>query len=310
MNNVADAFPLNAMPEILESRRETIGEMFFEGDKPLLKMWNVTVLGGMRRQVKHSHSRFEINIVRSGSGEYSTATAAYPIRAGDFYIFSSNEQHCITEVSSSELCITVLHFEPRYLIGSLNGHNADLAGFCFSHSHDFSNRIRGEAAPDLRHCFFSVQSELKERKIGCEAAIKAYLELMLTDLLRSFDYITPQSDLSRPSVLSMLKVYNYIDEHLSEHLTLEELSGVAGLSPNYFSHIFKKMNDISLWDYITAKRVEKAIALITSGADEQTMLDTALSCGFNSTVNFNKAFKKHKGITPSGLKKNPGLLLH
>jgi len=38
------------------------------------------------------------------------------------------------------------------------------------------------------------------------------------------------------------------------------------------------------------------------------MLDIALRCGFNNTVNFNKAFKKHKGITPSQLRKDPKLL--
>ena len=40
------------------------------------------------------------------------------------------------------------------------------------------------------------------------------------------------------------------------------------------------------------------------------MAEIATRCGFNNTVNFNKAFRKHKGITPSALRQNPKLLAH
>lgn len=311
MSTSTDISALNENTSLLESRKQTIGEIFLQGGQPLLKMWNVTVLNGMRRQVKHSHSRFEINLVTDGSGEYSTEKRAYPIKAGDLYIFSSNEEHCITKVTSPELSITVLHFEPRYLIdGGPEPANTDFINFCFSHSSSFENRIRGETAAALKQNFKAVMTELTMRENSYNTAIRAYLELMLIDLLRNYNYKAPQSDINRKSVFNMLKVYNYIDEHLSEELTLDTLSRVAGLSPNYFSHSFKQLNDISLWDYITAKRIEKAIRLITSPDTGLTMLEIALRSGFNNTVNFNKAFKRNTGITPSELKKNPKILLH
>ena len=108
----------------------------------------------------------------------------------------------------------------------------------------------------------------------------------------------------------MPAVYQYIDLHLNEDLSLQTLSNTAGLSPNYFSHVFKELHGISLWDYIHAKRIEKATSLIRSTECEMSMLDVALECGFNNTVHFNKVFKKVTGITPRELRKNPYLLTH
>ena len=96
---------------------------------------------------------------------------------------------------------------------------------------------------------------------------------------------------------------------MCEEIKLNDLANIAGLSPNYFSHLFKKNNGISLWDYITAKRIEKAINILRHNR-ELTILEIALECGFNNTTNFNKAFKKQKCLTPSEFRKNPALLYH
>ena len=104
-------------------------------------------------------------------------------------------------------------------------------------------------------------------------------------------------------------VYDYVNQHLCERITLQAVAELVHLSPNYFSHLFKASSGISLWDYITARRVERAVGLICSNST-LTVLQIALDCGFNSTVHFNKAFKKHTGLTPNQLRKNPDLLSH
>lgn len=82
------------------------------------------------------------------------------------------------------------------------------------------------------------------------------------------------------------------------------------LTPNCFSHHFKKINGITVCDYINAKRIEKATKIFTSGSNKLTMLEIAPTCGFNNTVHFNKMFKKYRGFTPSRLKADPKLLCH
>lgn len=292
---------------MITSNTKPINEILYQNDMPLLKMWNVDITEGSRNFLKHSHTRFEITVVNEGSGEYTTENAVYNIKKGDVFVFSSNEVHCITKVAEGGLSITNLHFEPRYLIGD---QNEDYINFCFSHSAEFQNRIPSKNATILRDNLLMIKKELTECKDNYTIAIRAYLDLILVDLLRNHKYNNTSKEINQNNIYNLLAVYKYIDEHLSEDLTLKSLAELAGFSPNYFSHIFKTLNGTSLWDYINAKRIEKAIKLITSEHSNYTMLEIALECGFNNTVNFNKAFKKQKGFTPSALKKNPKILSH
>lgn len=289
----------------------SIGELILQSGKPLLKMWNIEVACGNRPFVKHSHTRFEITVVNSGSGEYTTENAVYPMLPGDVFVFSSNEVHCITSCGSEGLNITNLHFEPRYLSHeNLLEPNNSFMNVCFSHSPEFENRIPAAKSEVIRLNHHMIKEEFMNDDDLCPVSIKSYLNLILIDLLRNQHYRSQSVPDHKNCAFNMLLVYDYIEQHLCEEITLNALANLVHLSPNYFSHLFKQFNSISLWEYITAKRIEKAIRLICSKENNLTVMDIALQCGFNNTVNFNKAFKKHKGITPSELRKNPKLLSH
>lgn len=282
---------------------QVIGELLLENGVPLLKMWSIDVDLKQRPYVKHSHTRFEITVVNGGRGVYTTENAVYPMGKGDVFVFSSNEIHCITE-TDGELSITNLHFEPRYLSDDFSD---SYINFCFYHSPEFSNRIASDYSDKLLVHHQKIKDELLNGEEGYAVAVKAHLDLMLVELLRNHSYLSLDN---KNKSYHILNVCNYIDRHLDDDLTLKGLADTAGLSPNYFSHIFKEMIGISLWDYITVKRIEKAVHLIRNTDKKMTMLDIATKCGFNNTVNFNKAFKKYKGITPGELRRCPDILSH
>lgn len=292
----------------MESITNPIGEILLEDGRSLLKMWQVQIASGERGFVRHSHTRFEVMTVNGGEGEYTTESAVYPVRRGDVFVFSSGEVHCITGAAGEGLSITNLHFEPRYL--AVQQGNNPFIDFCFSHSAAFRNRIPAERAETPRRFFRQMEEELRLGREDFREAVCAHLGLLLIDLLRNHRYREQGGEGEQRAVFAhMLSVFSYIDEHLDEDIRLADLSALAGYSPNYFSHLFRKTNGFSLWDYITARRVDRAVKLLLSGED-QTMAEIATRCGFNSTVNFNKAFRKHKGITPSALRQNPRLLAH
>lgn len=81
---------------------------------------------------------------------------------------------------------------------------------------------------------------------------------------------------------------------------LDELAEIASMSKSYFSTVFKKLNGISPWDYLISKRISFAAELLKN--TDKTILEIALECGFNNTANFNRAFKKITGKTPSEYK--------
>ena len=133
--------------------------------------------------------------------------------------------------------------------------------------------------------------------------LKIYLINILVEIIRSYEGQLSQFELSysSESLKYMETALNYIDEHLESDLTLEMLADVAHMSKTYFCGQFKKLNGISPWEYITIKRIEKAITLIESS--NLSRLEIALKCGYNNTSNFYYAFKRVTGKTPGDYKK-------
>ena len=284
-----------------------IGELTAESGRPLLRMWDVLLQQMHRPLVGHSHARFEIALVVSGSGTYTTESGIYDMLPGDMFVFSSNEVHSITGVGENGMHLTNLQFEPRYLSREFSeSESGRYLDFCFSHSDRFICRICAKQAKTLRDYFLQIRKELECRSDCYPTAARSYLHLLLVELLRNHHYGAEERAEGIP--FDIWAVFDYIEANLGAELTLKKLSAVAGLSPNYFSTQFKRINGISLWDYITAKRIEKAVKRIRHSNGEYTMLEIALQCGFNNTANFNKAFKKHTGITPSQLRKDPDML--
>ena len=93
----------------------------------------------------------------------------------------------------------------------------------------------------------------------------------------------------------MQEVITYINEHLSEELSLELLSGHFYLSKPQLSRRFKQMTGTSIWEYIIIKRLMQARRLIRSG--EQVMI-AAQQCGFRDYSAFYRAYKGRYGRSP------------
>lgn len=276
-----------------------IGSITDKNDNQMVKMWRVDVPSGKRPLQHHSHFNFEIMYVNSGSGIYHTANANYPILPGDMFIFSSNEFHCITDIGNDGLVITNLHFNPQFIWNNTSDSNTHVNfNFCFSHHPDFSNRIISADTSDLSPFFLQIQQELFHKPVEHYLSAKSLLSLLLISLVRNHNYLESQIGMNGEQLHSIQHVLCYIEEHFSEKITLQELSSLAGLTPTYFSTLFKQVVGISLWNYISSKRIDKAIRLITSKESKETMIDIAIECGFNNTANFNKTFKKFTGITP------------
>lgn len=89
----------------------------------------------------------------------------------------------------------------------------------------------------------------------------------------------------------------YIDDHISEELSVSSIAMSLYVTPNYFSRLFKRITKEGCNEYIVRKRIEKAKSLL-----ETTSLKTgkiALMVGYRDTNYFSLAFKKHTGKSPT-----------
>ncbi len=106
-----------------------------------------------------------------------------------------------------------------------------------------------------------------------------------------------ENETSRP----VRKAKQYIQSRYSEQITLEEVSDAVGLSPAYFSSLFKKTQGEGFARYLIGVRMEQAKILL-----RETNLPTAEICrkvGYNDLKHFTHTFEKTAGVKPSMYRK-------
>lgn len=91
-------------------------------------------------------------------------------------------------------------------------------------------------------------------------------------------------------------VQKYIQNHIEERLSLNEVAAVFGLSPNYLSSLFKKTCTIGFSEYITQKKIARAKSLLLD--QNVKIYEVADRLGFESAFYFSKVFKKVEGVSP------------
>lgn len=93
----------------------------------------------------------------------------------------------------------------------------------------------------------------------------------------------------------------YIDEHFREDISLPQLAGLAGIHANYLCTLFKAETDMTIVEYTTFVRMERAKELLrASGAK---LSEIAGSIGYKDEKYFIRIFKKTIGVTPNDFRK-------
>ena len=87
----------------------------------------------------------------------------------------------------------------------------------------------------------------------------------------------------------------YVEKHLGEDFSLDDVAGYLYLSKSHFSREFKRLTGVSFMSYVIQRRMEKAIELINSGMDSPGKIAKAV--GYIDIKYFQKCFKKHAGCS-------------
>lgn len=116
---------------------------------------------------------------------------------------------------------------------------------------------------------------------------------------RSFSTSLPQGEGNNDK---LNKITEYIHQHYSDTIRLSEVAEMVHMSEASFCRFIKQHTSKSFIDFLTDIRLGGAArALIDS---TQSIAEIGYSCGFNNLSNFNRIFKKKKGVTPSEFRDN------
>ncbi len=88
----------------------------------------------------------------------------------------------------------------------------------------------------------------------------------------------------------------YINENLSQKISVSSVANHCGISADYLSQIFKKEMDENLSSYILRQKLEKAKILLLKGVNEK---EICFEVGFSSQTYFITVFKRFYKMTPT-----------
>jgi AraC family transcriptional regulator len=97
------------------------------------------------------------------------------------------------------------------------------------------------------------------------------------------------------------RLMDYIEEHLTEEISGDEIAKIVGLSDYHFKRMFSYMAGMSLKEYIRNRRLSVANVELINGAK---VTDIAFKYGFQSIDGFSRAFREWSGFLPSEVAKN------
>lgn len=231
--------------------------------------------------VPHTHPYAELFYVVGGQGHIQVDQELHPITTGQLVILNPNVMHTEVSRNASPLEYVVLGIEGLELV-SREGEDA---------------RFRILDHPDnVTSCLGNILRETREDLPGSDTICQAYMEILVTQLMRSTD--VGLGDAGTPAANSQcVAVRRYIDAHFKESLTLDDLAAIAHINKYYLAHAFKEEYGISPIRYQLERRIEEGCYLLRQ--TDLSLAQISRILGFSSSSYFSQAFRTGKGLSPS-----------
>ena len=210
------------------------------------------------------------------------------VGAGDVHITPGNRPFYIRW--SDQTAMLVISFKDRLVerVGEHFGKRraADL------------DTIIGVRDMDIEAVSRRLRREMNEGGVSGPMFLESLAVIVLTRLFRAYaSGVQPPEVKGGLGAIRFQRIIDYIDGHLGEPITLEELARVAGLSMHHFSDAFRASAGIAPHRFILERRVERARDLLMRTDAPITAIATML--GFASHGHFSTQFRKITGTTPT-----------
>lgn len=224
----------------------------------------------------HLHDSFELVVVTEGKMNIIVDSIEYCVEAGNAILIFPNQLHELitTEHSSHFLCIfspTLVRAFSKMCLGKVPSQNV------FQPDGFYIRRLM-----DI-NCANEIDT----------IEIKGILYSLCAEFNKSAEY-TDQST-SKDGLLA--KIFKFVEENYRGECTLNALSTSISYNYVYLSRFFKQCTKITFIDYVNRYRIDEACYLLKNS--DNSVLQIAYECGFDSLRSFNRNFKKIMNLTPS-----------
>ena len=254
----------------------------------------------------HSHDFMELVIVISGDGVHYDPQGVLPIERGAVFVIKGDMIHGYKDLHQLRL-INIL-FDINHLAIPL----ADMGrspGYHSIFTVDPTTRFT-----DLKRLIFRLNDIKLEDLLRDVERLDEILErnepgdqfLAISQFMQIIHFVSREFDKqyggNRPALPYRLgQVFSYIETHLTENITIDELKSVAGMSESTLFRSFKKITGLSPLQYHQQLRVDRACWYLRNSPF--SMMEISDLLGYNDSNYFTRQFGKVKGVSPSNYRR-------
>jgi len=246
----------------------------------------------------HYHEFNKVILLLSGKVTYMVEGKSYFLKPWDILLVNHHDIHRPV-IDDSEPYERIVIWVSTDYVNRVSRKGDDLSA-CFSLAGQRRlNLIRLESALQerMRSLMAGLESALGETEYGSQQLAEALFLQLLVYLNRLLlgEPVNPGEDTLKydPRIEMLLK---YINEHLKEELSIDELAAKCYVSRFYLMHRFKEETGYTIYNYIMQKRLLLARELLKEGVGPA---QAAGECGFREYSAFLRAFKKNFKTTPT-----------
>lgn len=254
--------------------------------------------------VLHWHSEIELNYMISGKGEFICGDEHITASEGDMIIILPNMLHSIEAAEKSGCRYDTVVFNASMLgAEDTDRETVELMEPLLKGSFAMSCHITGEQRfyRKFRECAEAIFSCIKKDSAVSDICLKSEL-IKFFWLLFESGKVSAEKNTVQNGMEQFRPAVEYINEHYSEHITIDMLADKVHLSKSYFMASFRKYTGISAMEYVNRVRIRAAERKLWEV--DESVVNIAYECGFRNLSNFNRQFKGKTGITPSAYRKN------
>ncbi|MBQ0038438.1 MAG: AraC family transcriptional regulator [Clostridiales bacterium] len=242
----------------------------------------------------HYHNFHKIILLLAGKASYAIEGERYKLTPGDYVLVSRGSIHRPEVEPGAFYERMILYISPEFL-ARLRTDDCNLER-CFHRAQsDFHYVYHAGADNPIKPLFLQLEQAWNGEEFGAEILRQSLFMHLMVEVNRATEgqrYIRPTAGDSK--IVSLLQ---YLNLHLTEALSIDELSSRFYISKYYMMRRFKEETGYTIHNYITEKRLLLAQQQIQQGA---SLTEACYQSGYQDYSTFSRAYKKRFGHVPSG----------
>lgn len=257
---------------------------------------------GLAITYPHFHKEIEIIHTKKGKVNIGVGESLIELAEGETYFFSSGVPHYFLASPDSERYVF------QFDLMMFDEVNLRQTGECslfdlFEKGEPLSRNWPSAFSKKITRLLLDLYQAVEESQAGDKYRIVALLHLLVADFYRELPKKKQAVTVTQPAAVKFQEtldqlnlVFDLVENHYHESLTLEDAANAVGFSPYYFTRFFKKNTGQTFTQFLTDYRINQAKFILAN--EKIPMVEVAEKAGFASVKTFHHVFKDNVGLSP------------